>query len=131
MTAQTIPLGRAAYQRAQLPAITLKNMFYERTPANLRDQVSLIPRPRLRAFANPGLGPIRGLYRKGGVMATASHSGAILALSGDKLYRVSQTIGAATLIDTVVGWGGSTGRPSAGPPSTRSTTPPPRANPTS
>lgn len=99
-----IPLGLSSYRRADLPAVTLKNLFYEKTPANLEDQVVLIPRPRLRQFALAGSGPMNGLYRKGGVLG-----GAILALSGDNLYKVTQTglpeVGTATLIGTVPGPG--------------------------
>lgn len=47
----SIPLGRSAYERAQLPPITLKNMYYEKTPANLEDEVALFPRPVLKQFA--------------------------------------------------------------------------------
>lgn len=50
----SIPLGRSAYERAQLPPITLKNYFYEQAPTNLEDQVAIIPRPRLKQFAVAG-----------------------------------------------------------------------------
>jgi len=100
-----IPLSRAAFKRAQVPSVTLKNYFYEASPTNLEDNVSLVPRPRLKQFALAGSGPINGLYRKGGVMANAGNSGAIICLSGTSLYKVTQTgvegVGTATLIDTV------------------------------
>lgn len=100
----SIPLGLSAYKRADLPPVTLKNFFYERTPSNLEDQVVLIPRPRLKQFALAGAGPMNGLYRKGGVIG-----GAILALSNDQLYKVTQTgvpgVGTATLIGTLPGPG--------------------------
>jgi hypothetical protein len=98
-----ILLGQASYDRAGLPRLSLKNLFYEKSPANLEDQVALLPRPRLRLFGTAGTGPINGLYRKGGVMATAGNSGKIIALSGDQLYRVDQNSGGATLIGTVEG----------------------------
>jgi hypothetical protein len=97
-----IPLGRASYQRAQLPALTLKNMYYEAVPTQLEDQIALIPRPRLKAFAQAGSGPIRGLYRKDGTMALSGNSGALICKSGGSLYRVSAA-GAATLIGAVEG----------------------------
>ncbi|WP_091742935.1 hypothetical protein [Phenylobacterium immobile] len=100
-----LPLNRSAYARAQLPPLLLKNMLYEPTPANTEDQTSLVPRPRLKAFSAPGAGPIRGLYRKGGVLAAAGHSGAIFALSGSTLHRVNQTTGAAVSLGTVDGSG--------------------------
>jgi hypothetical protein len=77
-----IPLGLSAYKRADLPPVTLKNFFYEKTPANLEDQIVLMPRPRLKPFASVGDGPIRGLYRKAGVVL-----GRLLVVSGDSLYR--------------------------------------------
>lgn len=100
-----IPLGQASYDRADLPKVTLKNMYYERAPTNLEDQVALIPRPRLSAFATAGAGPINGTYRKGGVLSAAgtSSSGAIIALSNDQLYKINQNTGVATLIGTVEG----------------------------
>lgn len=100
-------LGTAAFERSEAPKVTLKNMYYEAAPANLEDQVSLIPRPRLKQFATAGVGPMRGLYRKGGVLANVNLSGSILALSGSELYRVTQTglpgVGTATFIGAVDG----------------------------
>jgi len=99
-----IPLGLSAYKRADLPPVVLRNLYYEKTPANLEDQVVLLPRPLLKQFALVGDGPIRGLYRKGGVIG-----GRILALSGGNLYRVEQIgqpgVGTATLIGAVNGTG--------------------------
>lgn len=102
-----IPLGQAAYQRTDLPPVRLKNMMFEQARTNLEDQVALIPRPRLNAFAIAGAGPINGLYRKGGVLAGVGLSGSIIAKSGTDIYRVTQTglpgVGTATLIGTVDG----------------------------
>lgn len=98
-----IPLGLASYDRADLPRILLQNCFYEASPANLEDQVAILPRPRMLQFATAGAGPITGLYRKGGVMATALNSGKILARSADQLFKVDQNTGAATLLGTVTG----------------------------
>lgn len=102
-----LPIGTSAFERSEAPKVVLRNYYYEKAPTNLEDQVSLKPRPRLKAFAQAGIGPINGLYRKGGVLASAGFSGAILALSGDQLYRVTQTglpgVGTATLIGTVTG----------------------------
>ena len=93
-----IPLGLGEYQRAQLPQLTLKNYVFEQDPTNLEDQVALIPRPRLKLFGSAGSGPIRGLYRKGNVLANTSHSGVIICLSGTELYRLNQNDGTPTLI---------------------------------
>lgn len=102
-----IPLSRAAFSRAHVPSVTLKNWFFESNPTSLEDSVSLVPRPRLKAFAVAGSGPINGLYRKGGTMANAGNSGAIICLSGTELYKVTQTgvpgVGTATLIGYVYG----------------------------
>ena len=99
-----IPLGRSAYARAGAPPTVLKNYYFETAPTNLEDQVALRARPRLKAFAQAGEGPIRGLYREGGVMA-----GRILCLSGTTLYRIEQAgvpgVGTATTIGTVNGTG--------------------------
>lgn len=98
-----IPLALSAYERSELPPLTLVNMYFEEAPTSLEDQVALIARPRVTQFTTAGEGPIRGLYRKGNVLANAGYSGQIICLSGDQLYRVHQTTGVATLIDTVEG----------------------------
>lgn len=100
----SIPLALSAYRRADLPAATLKDMYFEKTPANLQDQVVLLPRPRLKQFAVAGDGPMRGLFRKGGVIEDK-----ILALSGVNLYRIEPSadgIGTPTLIGPLTGDGG-------------------------
>lgn len=104
-----IPLGLSAYKRADLPRVLLKNMYYERTAANLEDQIAILSRPRLKQFAVYGTGPVRGTFRKGGVLALVGRSGSIISLSGNDLYRVVQAglpgVGTATLIGTVEGAG--------------------------
>lgn len=91
-----IPLGLSAYKRADLPPVTLKNYYYEKAPTNREDQVVLIPRPRLKGYANAGAGPVRGLFRKSGVI-----HGRMLSLSGGSLYRIDA--GEGTLVGEVVG----------------------------
>lgn len=102
-----LPLGRSAYKRSNLAPLILRNAYFEATPANLEDRVSLHTRPRLRPFAVAGSGPILGLYRKGGVLADEGLSGSIIAKSGPDIYRVTQTglpgVGTATKIGTIVG----------------------------
>lgn len=80
-----LPIGTAAFERSEAPKVVLRNYYYERSPANLEDQVSLKPRPRLKAFAMAGAGPQRGLFRKDGVLG-----GAILALSAANLFNLGQ-----------------------------------------
>lgn len=94
----SIPLGLSAYKRADMTPVTLKNYYYEATPANLEDQVVLIPRPRLTGYASAADGPIRGLFRKGGVILDR-----LLALSGGTLYRIEGTT--PTAIGPVAGPG--------------------------
>lgn len=97
----SIPLGLSAYKRADLPPVALKNMFYERTPANLEDQVALFPRPRIKQHALAGAGPVRGVFHQGGAIA-----GRVLALSAANLYRVEAApagVGTATLVGAMNG----------------------------
>lgn len=103
-----IPLALSAHQRADNPTATLKNLFYEKSPVNLEDQVTLMPRPRLVGSFAAGSGPIRGLFRKGGAILNR-----LLALSAGDLYRVET--GSATLIGAVAGSGrmSAEGSPSA------------------
>lgn len=95
-----ISLSQAAYERAGLPVRLLKNYFYETAPTNLETNTSLRPRPRLQAFAGPGDGPIRGIYREGGVIG-----GAAICRSGNSAYKINQTTGEATLLGSVDGTG--------------------------
>lgn len=101
------PFGLATRKRLDLPEIVLRNFYFEQVPENQEDQVALIPRPNLNQFALCGDGPIRGLYRKGGVLANTGYSGSIITLSGDSLYRVTQTgqdgVGTSVLIGVVEG----------------------------
>lgn len=104
-----IPLSRSAFDREDLPPKLLKNYYFEAAPTNLEDNVSLRPRPRLERFAVAGVGPIRGLYREGGVLAGVGRSGAIICLSGTSLYRITQAgqpgVGTAIYIGEVEGPG--------------------------
>lgn len=96
-----IPLGLSAYQRADLPPVALKNMFYEKTPVNLEDQVALFPRPRIKQHALVGAGPIRGVFHQGGAIA-----GRVLTLSAANLYRVEAApagVGTSTLVGVMNG----------------------------
>lgn len=96
-------LGLGEYARARLPRLTLRNYFYEKAPTSIKDQVSLVPRPRLKAFGpGVGSGPVRGLFRKGNVLANAGNSGQIIGLFGPDLYRVNQFTGVGTLIEAAV-----------------------------
>jgi hypothetical protein len=65
---RSIPIVMSAYQRAEHPLVFLKNLFYEKTPANLEDQVVLIPRPQLKQNA------AAGRVRRGAFSANAARS---------------------------------------------------------
>jgi hypothetical protein len=85
-----LPYGLGAYRRehARLPEVVLRNLFVERTPANLKEGVVLLARPVLSASYELGDGPIRGLYRQDGVLG-----GDVFAVSGTTLYRGETDIG--------------------------------------
>lgn len=99
----SILLGRSDYQRSGNSPLTLRNAYFEKTPTNIEDEVSIRPRPRLTQFTTAGAGPIRGMFRKGNVLTNSGFSGNIICRSGDSIYRVHQTTGVATLIGTVEG----------------------------
>lgn len=79
----SIPLGQAIYTRLDDPRIPLKNMYFEQTPTNLTDQVSLTSRPGLSEFIGSELGdgPVRGLCRDDGEL-----SDKLFVVSGGNLY---------------------------------------------
>jgi hypothetical protein len=92
-----IPLGQSSYQRADLPPVLLKNLYYERAITNIEDGVSFHPRPRLVNFVSLGTSAkVMGLYREGGVL-----SGRIFAVSGGKLWKITQpgVVGAGTVVE--------------------------------
>jgi hypothetical protein len=96
-----IALGQYAYRRGNglLPSIRLENVFFERVPVNLKDQVALLTRPALTSYATVGTGPIRCVARKAGAF-----NGDALGVSGESLYRVAPG-GTQTLLGTVPGTG--------------------------
>lgn len=79
----SIPLGQAIYNRLDDPRIPLKNMYFEETPTNFTDQVSLTSRPGLLEFIGSGIGdgPVRGLCRDDGEL-----SNLLFVVSGGSLY---------------------------------------------
>lgn len=96
-----IPLGQYAYKRADglLPSVRLENVYFERTPTNLKDQSALLTRPTLTRLGVAGAGPSRGIFWDEGVFDDVA-----LACSGPGLYRVD-TAGNAALIGDVPGTG--------------------------
>lgn len=92
-----IALGRAAYKRLDLPEYRLINAFYERTPANAEDQVSIIPRAGISAFLTQGSLPVRGLFCQPGTF-----SGDYVIVLGTTAYRVTVG-GTPTSLGTIAG----------------------------
>jgi len=83
----SVPLGISDWVRqvAGSSHILVKNRYFEKNPANLTDQVSLISRPGLRKWLNVGEGPIRAMYSQPG-----SFDDALFVVSFDSLYRVDK-----------------------------------------
>lgn len=96
-----IPLGQYAYKRADglLPSVRLENVYFEKTPTNLNNQVALLTRPSLTRLTTAGSGPGRGLFWEEGVFGDAA-----LTVSGQALYKTDAT-GHSTLIGNVPGTG--------------------------
>lgn len=84
----SIPLGHQAYKRAYAgsPEIRLENRYLEKSPTNLIEQVSLIPRagtPFLASFDSGGLvGGDRSQFSKVGLF-----DGDLFVAMGPNLYR--------------------------------------------
>jgi hypothetical protein len=92
-------LGTSSYRRrgARTPEIALVNMLVEQDPTNRVDGLVRFQRPGLAQFATVGAGPIRGIYRKLGVLGSFYY-----VVSGTRLYSVT-TAGIATLIGAIPG----------------------------
>jgi hypothetical protein len=73
-----VPLGRGQWirNRADEPAVYVKNRFFEDNPTNTENQVALIERPALVFLTEAGVGPCRRLYHEPG-------------FSNDDLFHVS------------------------------------------
>lgn len=80
----SVPLGKGSWvrNRAEEPAWTLTNLFFERSPTNQAEQVALIERPALVNFLEAGDGPGRRLYRQPGF-----YRGDLFHVSGPELYN--------------------------------------------
>lgn len=93
-----IPLARAAYKRGDLPEVPLVNAFFESTPTNQEDQVSILGRFGLAAFAMCAGAGVRGIFYQDGSVGSVA-----IIVSGTSLYKVT-TAGAVTSISgTVLG----------------------------
>lgn len=79
------------------PEISLTNMLVEKDPTNLVTGTVLYQRPALTRWALIGPGPIRGIFRKLGVIG-----GQYFIVSGTTLYKCTES-GAATSVGTILG----------------------------
>lgn len=89
-----IPLGVSTYERlaAKTARILLINMYLEKDPTNLVDGLLRLQRPGLAAFKGVGTGPIRGVFKKDGVLG-----GDFIVVSGTQAYRVTEAAVSASL----------------------------------
>lgn len=96
-----IPLGTGSYRRrgARTAEVSLINCLVEKDPTNLIDGKVFIQRPGLADFANVGPGPIRGVFRKLGVLFSLYY-----VVSGSSLYSVT-TSGIAAYLGAIPGDG--------------------------
>lgn len=77
----TILMGQAAYKRLDHPEMRLRNMMFERTPANVRDQVSLVQCAGLSAFCDVGAADVDLIYRQAGTL-----DGLVVVISNQNIY---------------------------------------------
>lgn len=96
-----IPLGQYAYRRADglLPEVQLRDVFFEKTPTNLKDRSALLTRPTLTPYVAAGTGPCRGFFREEGAFG-----GDAFTVSGMILYRFGDS-GTPTVVGAVPGTG--------------------------
>lgn len=83
-----LQFGTSSYERAEgdIAALPVVNMYAEASPS---EGVVLQSRPGLSdRVANMGSGPVRALYKRDGVVG-----GALLGVSGEKLYSGSTEVG--------------------------------------
>lgn len=93
-----IPLGLSDCVRpfAARPSILVWNAYYEQSPTNLEDGVSLIRRPAVRQLLEVGSGPIRKAYYRRDLFDND-----FFVISGDTLFRVERT-GPAAFTSTAI-----------------------------
>lgn len=94
-----VPLGFSQYRRrgARTPEIALLNVIVEKDPTNQVDGLVRFQRPALTSLASVGAGPIRGVFRRSGVLGSN-----YLVVSAHTLYSVSP-LGIATSIGDIPG----------------------------
>lgn len=95
-----IPLSRAAFRRGEIPDIPLVNAFFESTPTNQEDQVSILGRFGLAAFAMCAGAGVRGIFYQDGSVGSVA-----IVVSGTSLYKVTTAGVATSITGTVAGTG--------------------------
>lgn len=93
-----IPLSRAAFRRGDLPDIALVNAFFETTPTNQEDQVSILGRFGLAAFAVTGGAGVRGVFYQDGSVGSVA-----IVVSGTSLFKVTTAGVVSSIAGSVVG----------------------------
>lgn len=102
----SVPLGTGAWvrNRAEEPAFSLINRFFEKNPTNQAEQVALIERPALVELLEAGDGPGRRLYRQLGFS-----NGDLFHVSGPELWNhhmeVNRTITSTQITGLIDGDG--------------------------
>lgn len=83
-----VKLAIDAYRRlrGKEPEIVLENLFFEKNPTNLVENVSLLLRPALRYRTPVGDGPIRKVHYEEGCLDNDA-----IVVSADEVYRVHKT----------------------------------------
>ena len=94
-----VPLGLTSYRRrgARTAEVALVNMLVEKDPTNQIDGLLRFQRPGLASWATVGDGPIRGIFRRLGVLSSLYY-----VVSGTSLYSVT-TAGVSTLLGSITG----------------------------
>lgn len=93
-----IPLGVSSFKRrtGRIKEVLCVNMFLEKDPTNLVDQLARLQRPGLAPLVTLGDGPIRGVFQQFG-----SFGADIIAVSGPDVFRVAGS--GATVLGVISG----------------------------
>lgn len=95
-----VPLGQSTYRRrgARTAEVAFTNCILEKDPTNQVDGLLRFQRPGLVNYVRVGTGPIRGVFRKLGVLGSV-----YLVASAQSLYSVTP-LGAVTLLGDIPGF---------------------------
>lgn len=79
-----IPLARSTYRKGELPELSLVNGYFEDNPTNQEDQVTILRRFGLAAFAMCAGAGVRGIFYQDGSVGSVA-----IIVSGTSLYKVT------------------------------------------